>query len=43
MLVLGLLLIPKYEILGAAISLAITFITMGFYSAIIFYNYLKKI
>jgi len=43
MLVLGLLLIPKYEILGAAISLAITFITMGFCSAIIFYNYLKKI
>ncbi len=43
MLGLAYILIQYYGILGAALALAFTFISMGFYSAYFFYAYLKKI
>lgn len=43
MLILSLVLIPIYGILGAAISLAITFITTGLLSFIFFRKYLLKL
>ena len=42
MLVLGFILIPSYGLLGAAISLTITFISMGLWSGYIFNKYLKR-
>ena len=42
MLVLGFILIPSYGLLGAAISLTITFVSMGLWSGYVFNNYLKR-
>ena len=43
MSILGYYFITTYEIVGAAIALAVTFMTMGIYSAVMFYNYLIKL
>ena len=37
------LLIPKYQLEGAAISLAFTYLFSGFFAILVFFNYLKKL
>lgn len=43
MSVLGWVLITQFGIIGAALALSLTFISMGFYSASLFYRYLHQL